>query len=321
MKDVSIIIVNWNTREFLDACLGSLRASSAALDLEILVVDNASSDGSQEMVRVKYPEVVLIENRENLGFAKANNIGLRQATGRYLALINSDVTAPAGCLPSIVEYMDRASEVGMLGPKMLTPSGAWGPSSMRRPTLAIWAVHAFGLAGVLPAYSLHMEKFDHERTQPVDVLNGWFWVVRGEAYRQVGGLDERFFMYGEDIDWCHRYADAGWEVVYFAGAEATHYGGGSSKRAPVRFYVEMQRANLQYWQLHHGRLSQVAYLALVALHQSFRAAGYSLQYLLRPAGREESGFKVARSVACLRWLAGGVNPAVKSRAQGSAKHA
>ncbi len=321
MKDVSVVIVNWNTREFLDACLSSLRDTPGMLDVEILVVDNASSDGSQEMVRRKYPEAVLIENQENLGFAKANNIGLRRASGRYLALVNSDVTVPSECLPRIVEYMDGNPGIGMLGPKMLTPSGTWGPSCMRRPTLAIWAAHAFGLSGVLPQFSLHMEKFDSGRTQPVDVLNGWFWVVRGEAYRQVGGLDERFFMYGEDIDWCHRYADAGWKIVYFAGAEATHYGGGSSKRAPVRFYVEMQRANLQYWRLHHGRLSQYAYLVLVALHQSFRAAGYSLLYLLRPARREESGFKVARSLACLRWLASGVNQSLESNAQGTAKHA
>lgn len=302
--DLSIIIVNWNTRELTRQCLRSLREACDGLRTEIIVVDNASADGSTEMVELEFPEARLIRNPVNAGFAKGNNIGLRIAAGRYIALINSDVTVPPGCLQTVLGYMNQNPAVGMSGPKMLTPGREVGASCMRRPSLAIWLAHALGLSSRITSASLHMEKFYPDGPEEVDVLNGWFWLVRKEALDKVGFLDEQFFMYGEDIDWCHRFWDQHWKIVYLPQAEAVHYGGGSSARAPVRFYVEMQRANMQYWRRYHNRLSQIAYVVVVALHQTIRVIGYAAMCVVRPSSNSDALFKVQRSLACLRWLIG-----------------
>jgi hypothetical protein len=127
-------------------------------------------------------------------------------------------------------------------------------------------------------------------------------MVRREALEQVGELDERFFMYAEDLDWCKRFVDAGWETAYLKEAEAVHYGGQSSANTPVRFYVEMQKANLAYYLKHRGRLVAGIYAAIVFAHQLLRVARGSVLVLLHPASRAENTFKVQRSVACLRWL-------------------
>lgn len=304
MCDLSIVIVSWNATNYVRQCLSSLRTACKGLNTEIIVVDNASCDATPDVVEREFPEVQLVRNPTNAGFARANNIGVRMATGQYIALINSDVEVPSGCLQKMVSYLNQNSPVGMLGPMMLTPSGAPGPSCMRRPRLGIWLSHAVGLASIVPQLNLQIQHPESLGIREVDVLNGWFWMVRKDALAEVGLLDERFFMYGEDIDWCHRFWEAGWKIVYFPEAKALHYGGASSARAPVRFYVEMQRANLQYWKRYHGRISQAVYLAIIFLHQVCRVLGYGAVYLVKPRARSEAAFKVERSAACLHWLAG-----------------
>jgi GT2 family glycosyltransferase len=149
-----------------------------------------------------------------------------------------------------------------------------------------------------------MGDFQFDRTKDVEILKGWFWVAKREAITQVGLLDERFFMYGEDMDWCRRFHRAGWRVVFNPHAEAIHYGGGSSSNAPVRFYVEQQRANLQYWKKHHGRISLSLYLFTVWINQATRVLGHGLVYLARGSSRPKASYKVRRSYACMRWLVG-----------------
>lgn len=304
MCDLSIVIVSWNTRELLNQCLRSIKEGCGGLKLELLVVDNASSDGTAEMVVQDFPEVTLIRNETNLGFARANNIGMRAATAKCICLINSDVTVPPGCLQSMLKYMEKTPSIGLLGPKMLAPGGVASPSCMRSPSLLIALVHALGLSRVFKSRSLHMTNLDYTTVQEVDVLNGWFWMARSTAVAKVGMLDPRFFMYGEDKDWCKRFHDAGWRVVFYPEVEATHYGGGSSRRAPIRFYLEMQRANLQYWKLHKSLISQVAYVFIVILHHVSRVVGYGAAYALNLTARSEAAFKVRRSAACLLWLSG-----------------
>jgi len=302
--DVAVIVVTWNAKDVVRRCLASLAGATAGLECQLIVVDNASSDGTPEMVEREFPVATLIRNRENAGFARANNAGLRLARARYVCLINSDVIVPPDCLPSMAAYMDANPLVGLLGPRMLDAGGAPGPSCMRRPSLRIALVNALGLARWFPGSRLHLDNFHSRAVQPVDVLNGWFWMARAEAVDQVGPLGEEFFMYGEDIDWCDRFWAAGWPVVYFPQASAVHLGGASSARAPLKFYVEMQRANMQYWRRRHSLPSRAAYFALAALHHLVRVAGYGLAFLFRRAKREEAAFKVARSCACLSWLAG-----------------
>ena len=163
---------------------------------------------------------------------------------------------------------------------------------------------ALQLSSLFKDFSLHILKLNRDADQEVDVLNGWFWMVRRSAIDTVGLLDEEHFMYGEDIDWCHRFRRAGWRVLYYPKAAAIHYCGGSSSRAPSRYYVEMQRANLQYWRRYHNPLSVGAYLLIVFLHQLLRLAGYSAMYVVKPAARTGASAKLQRSSACLRWLFG-----------------
>lgn len=302
--DVAWIVVTWNAKDVVRRCLASLGAAGGGLDCQLIVVDNASSDGTPAMVEREFPSAALIRNAENLGFARANNAGLRLARARYVCLVNSDVIVPPGCLPSMVAYMDANPSVGLLGPRMLDAAGDPAPSCMRRPSLRIALVNALGLARWFPGSRLHLDNFHSGAVQPVDVLNGWFWMARAEAVDQVGPLADEYFMYGEDIDWCDRFWAAGWPVVYFPRASAVHLGGASSARAPLRFYVEMHRANLQYWRRRHSPPSQAAYLALAALHHLVRVAGYGAAFLFRRSRREEAAFKVARSCAFLASLAG-----------------
>lgn len=306
--DLSVVIVTWNAVDFTRACLESLEQAADGLAMEIIVVDNASSDGTPEMVERGYPQVQLIRNLKNEGFARANNIGIRASHGQYIALLNSDVTVPSNCLRELHGFMRKSPTVGIAGPSMLGAGGERRRSCMRFPTLWSSFCRALALDTVLktsPAFAgFLMGDFGHDRTMDVEVLNGWFWIVNRQALEQVGELDERFFIYGEDIDWCFRFRSAGWRVVFYPGAEAVHYGGASSSNAPVRFYLELQKANAQFWRKHRGRLANIGYLTTQWLHQGLRVAGYTGSYVLCKSSRSVAAHKVRRSVECLRWLAG-----------------
>jgi GT2 family glycosyltransferase len=304
---LSIVIVSWNAKKYVDECLDSLRTLSEQPGVEIFVVDNCSTDGTPELVRESYPRVILVESPSNVGFARANNIGVALSTGKYVALINSDVRVLPGCIDKMLGYMESHPQVGVLGPRMLGPSGKAARSYMSEPTLWRCFCRALALDVVFPGSkvfgSYTMPYFKRDQIAAVDILNGWFWMVRRDALNQVGLLDETFFMYGEDIDWCKRFRDARWGVVYFPEAESIHYGGASSSKAPVRFYVEMQRANLQYWDKHFSRLSQVTYVAILCVHQALRVVFYGLSTFVKSKPSDAS-YKVQRSLACLRWAVG-----------------
>jgi GT2 family glycosyltransferase len=303
---VSVIVVTWNGKRYALECLASLHEVAGELPLEIIVVDNASTDGTPEAIRELYPNILLIRNDANLGFAKANNIGLSKSHGKYVALINSDVVVPAGCLLKMVRYLEQNPSIGVLGPKMLSPDGSVGQSVLRLPTVWNTLCSALGLHAVLPRSKTFggflMEGYPYDQIDDVEMLTGWFWLVPRVALQQVGGLDEQFFMYGEDIDWCLRFLQAGWRVVFYPGAAALHYGGGSSNEAPTRFYIELRRANLQYFRKHHGWLGGLGYLVATWIHEVVRLAGYSLIYCYDRARRPAAAFKVSRSVSCIRWL-------------------
>jgi GT2 family glycosyltransferase len=303
---VSIVIVVWNAKKYVIECLESLREHCRNSCNQVIVVDNASSDGTPELIAEMFPEFTLIRNSENLGFAKANNIGIAHSSGDYLCLVNSDVKFTSDCISPMLRYMAENPQVGILGPKMLSPEGLVWRSTMRFPTVWNQFCRALGLDVAFKKSrrfgGLLMFDFDHETTAPVEVLNGWFVLVRRSAFDRVGPLDPRFFMYGEDVDWCYRFRQSGEEVVFFAGAEAIHYGGASSANAPVHFYLEMCRANWQYWQKHNGRLSQIAFLITVAINNSLRVVVAACACLPRPSQKPQALFKLSRSLACLQWV-------------------
>jgi GT2 family glycosyltransferase len=303
---VSVVIVVWNAKKYVLECLESLREYGRDVCDEVIIVDNASTDGTPELTAEMFPEFKLIRNSENLGFAKANNIGIAQSSGEYVCLVNSDVKFTSDCFSPMLRFLSKNPEVGMVGPKMLAADGKVARSTMRFPTVWNQFCRALGLDIAFKKSRLFggllMSDFDHETTTPVEVLNGWFVVVRRTALDRIGLLDPQFFMYGEDIDWCYRFHRAGEKIIFFADAEAIHYGGASSSDAPLRFYLEVFCANWQYWQKHHGRLSQMAFLASAGAYHLVRLLGSAVGYLLVPSRRSENLANLRRSLVCLQWV-------------------
>lgn len=303
---VSVIIVTWNGRAYAMECLQSLRDLGSTLQLEVIVVDNASSDGTPEAIKEHFPEVTLLRNTRNLGFAQANNIGIKASSGDYVALINSDVVVPPGCIESMVDFLQTHGDVGLLGPKMLSPNGELGISVNKVPTVWNYLCSALGLHTVFPQSKLFggylMPDYPYDKTEDVGILTGWFWLVPRKALDQVGYLDERFFMYGEDLDWSYRFHLAGWRVVFYAEAEALHYGAASSGLAPARFYLEKTKANFKYFIKHYKISGAVGFLLATGIHELVRLAGNTFLYCFARHNRATFSHKLRRSSACLKWL-------------------
>ena len=311
MQEISVIIVSWNARDHLRKCLASIRANGGPAVREIIVVDNASSDGSSEMVASQFPEVNLVCSGENLGFAGGNNLGLKHASAPCLALVNSDVVVQPACFAVLLAFLESHSGVGLVGPKVYGADGQLQRTCRRFPTLWNTFCRTFALDSVLSHWRLfsgrEMRHWDQNSRAEVDILNGCFWVARREAIEKVGDLDCRFFFYAEDVDWCKRFWDAGWKIMFVPEATATHFGGGSSSNAPLHYSIEMLRANLAYWRKHHGTAGQAAFYLLSVLHHLLR---FGLRLLKKVAGLQsdaEAAHKRKRNFVCLCWLLTGKN--------------
>ena len=305
--DISIVILSWNDRQHLEECLESLSDCAKSRTVEIIVVDNASTDGSPEMVAGRFPKVKLIQTGENLGFARGNNMGINASQGRYVGLLNSDINVGAGCVDILVEYLERHPDIGMIGPRILNADMTHQSSCRSFPNLWNNFCSATGLASAFKGSKLfsgeHMFYFKGDRIQDVDVLVGCFWMVRREAINKFGLLDEGFFMYAEDVDWCKRCWDAGCRVVFFPGAQAIHHRGGSSaKQDPVWVAVTQQRSILRYWQKHHGAIGCFIVSCLIFVHKAIRLGTASISRLVQPSRSKESGVRIQVFRACLRSL-------------------
>lgn len=247
--DVSIIIVNYNVRDFLCQALVSIQKSLKEIRSEIIVVDNASDDGSAEMMHRQFPRVKLILNASNLGFAKANNIALKQARGKFLLLINPDTIVQEDTIRVMVEFLIDHPKVGLAGCKILNPDGSIELACRRSfPTPWIAFTKIFGLSKLFPKSKLfgkyNLTYLNMDETNSVEAISGSFMMVRKETFKQVGGLDESFFMYGEDLDWCYRIHQAGWQIYYVHSTQIIHYKGESTRRSSIdeihTFYEAMQ---------------------------------------------------------------------------------
>jgi GT2 family glycosyltransferase len=305
--DISIVILSWNDREHLQECLESLQHCTKSRSLEIIVVDNASTDGSPELVTERFPYVTLIRNPENLGFPKGNNIGVRASKGDYVFLLNSDIKVLDGCIDELADFMDKHSDIGMLGPRILNDDMTLQSSCRRFPTLWNNFCTATGLATLLKESRLfsgeHMRYFKGDRIMDVEVLVGCFWMVRRKALDQFGLLDEGFFIYAEDVDWCKRCWKAGWRVVFFPEAQAIHYRGTSTtKKDPVRFALTQQQSVLRYWQKHHGSLGRVSISCLIFSHLSLRWTATLMKFILGSSPQAETRVRMRVTNACLRAL-------------------
>jgi len=303
---ISIIIVSWNAKKYLKECLESLESEVSKYDSEIIVVDNASNDGSPELVSEYFKQVKLIRNELNLGFAKANNIGINNSSGKYLFLINSDIKIIKDCMKILIEYGEQNLEAGIIGPKILTSEGKIQRSCMGFPTLWNSLCRTLALDSLLPKSKIFcgqlLNYWDHNSIRNVDVINGCFWMVRREALNKVGLLDEDFFIYGEDIDWCKRFNTIGWKVVFFPGAKAIHYGGASSANDPKKFFIEMQRANIKYWNKHHNCYAKNLFVFLLLVYNFTRILGNGLKFILSNRGNSDLYNKIQNNWGAIKWI-------------------
>ncbi len=264
MLDLAVVIVNYNVRELLRHCLQSVLDGSSGLRCETWVVDNASSDGSADMVRAEFPQVRLIACKDNRGYAHANNLALRQAMAhpdgipRYALLLNPDTYLPTSALPDMVQFMDQHPEAGAAGPRLMRPNGELDLACRRSfPTPGVSFCRMLGLSKVFPHSRMfaryNMTYLPLDAVAEVDSVVGAFMLVRGSLLPTVGLLDEAFFMYGEDLDWALRIKQAGWKVMYNGAVEVIHHKGESSKQARHRSRAEFYRAMLVFYNKHYRR--------------------------------------------------------------------
>jgi len=307
--DISVVIVGWNAKHYLELCLESLAKAPPRRSMEVLVVDNASTDGSVEMIEAKFPWVKLIKSSENLGFAKGNNVAIRRCEGRYIALVNPDVIVFPGCLDALADFLDQNLEVGNVGPRILNPDRTLQSSCRRFPSLWNNFCSATGLASAFKGSRFfageHMFFFPHDRTMAVDVLVGCFSMIRRETFEEVGLLDEGLFMYGDDVDWCRRCWKAGWLVAFYPGAEAIHDRGKITAPYPVRFAVAQQYSVLHYWTKHHGFWGVLGIRSIMLFHHLVRYTFAFLPGLAHSRASVQRGVRKQVSGACLRELLSG----------------
>lgn len=256
---LSIVIVNYNVKYFLEQALYSVRKACNGIDAEIIVVDNNSVDGSCEMVKHKFTnDVKLIENKENVGFSKANNQAIKIAKGEYILLLNPDTVVDEACFSKVINFMDKTPDAGSVGVKMIDGSGKYLPESKRGlPTPDVAFYKIFGLAALFPKSKkfgkYHLGFLDKNETHQVDVLAGAFMMLRKSVLNKIGLLDEDYFMYGEDIDLSYRVTKAGFFNYYFADTTIIHYKGESTKKTSVNFVFTFYRAMIIFAQKHYSQ--------------------------------------------------------------------
>ncbi len=244
--DLSIIIVNWNTRQLLQNCLASIFEKEWTSSLEVIVVDNASGDSSVEMVKQKFKQVRIIANNENVGFARANNQGFKIASGRYILLLNSDTEVLAGSLDALVKFMDEHPDAGMVGSKVLNADRSLQRSCWRGyPSLRMAVIDAFYLWRLLPNHpwvcSIEIPEKELDQTLQVDHVLGASMMVRREIIEQIGGMAENIFLFLEETEWCFRFQKHGWKIYFYPGAEVIHFGQQSVHKNPERTLPEKYR--------------------------------------------------------------------------------
>jgi len=284
--DLSVIIVNYNVKYFLEQCLHSVKRAGAELSTEVFVVDNNSVDGSASMVQEKFPSVKLIRNDENLGFSVANNQAIRESCGRYVLLLNPDTVIEEDTLEKCLGYMDEHPKTGSLGVKMIDGKGDFLPESKRAlPTPSVAFYKVFGLSRLFPRSKVfgryHLGFLNKDETHTVEILPGAFMMLRKSALDEVGLLDESFFMYGEDIDLSYRLLKAGYENIYFPETTIIHYKGESTKKGSLNYVMTFYNAMRIFARKHYSRKMARSYSAIINIAIYFRALLAILRRFIR----------------------------------------
>jgi GT2 family glycosyltransferase len=300
MLDLGIVIVNWNTKDLLRRCLQTVLASTGAFTFKVVLVDNASTDGSAEMVRAEFPAVHVIASPTNGGFSYGNNLGLKalgyQGKGdvdadapRYALLLNPDTEVPPTSLYDMVKFMDSRPDVGVAGPKLVLEDGSLDVACRRSfPTPMVSFYRFSGLSKLFPHNPrfgrYNMTFVDPDVELEVDSVVGAYMQVRREAIRDAGLLDELFFMYGEDLDWAFRIKEAGWKVFYHPQVMVKHIKRASSRRSK-KAQFEFQRAMLIFYRKHYRRTTPLWLHLIVMLGLMLKGGPELLPELRQPASQ------------------------------------
>jgi GT2 family glycosyltransferase len=275
--DVSIIIVNFNTRPLVLKCLESIFRTTRRLDFEVILVDNASTDGSIKAVVARFPSVEILAQEENLGFARANNLAIKRSRGKFILLLNPDTELVDGVVSILARFLEDHPDAGAAGCRLLNSDGSLQASSYNFPTVPGVFASVFRLKKVIPLRWLRegplggwigsrVRYFDrHLSTQRVDFVTGACMMVKGSVVDEVGLLDESFFIYFEEIDWCYRMREAGWFTYFVPSARALHHIGQSSRQVSRRSFLEMHRSRLHYYRKHFPAASLAVVKAILCV--------------------------------------------------------
>lgn len=310
--DVTVLIVNWRTPDALRECIKSVYAQDGAPPLEVIVVDNDSQDGSAEMVRREFPQARLIANTANLGFAAACNQGMRIARGRrYVLLLNPDTVVPPETIGRMVKVAERRTDAAVVGCRVLNSDGSLERTCFRFPSLLNIVISALYLNRLFPWSRFFGREFmtywarDDERD--VDVVTGSFMLVRQAAVERVGLMDERYFMYVEEADWCYQFERAGWGRVFSPAAHITHLSSGSSKQVWAKMYVWQRKSLLLFLKKWHTAPTAWAANAIMLASTLPRVIGWTAARVLGIA-RERAKGQLAAVLAAMRFHVTGAIP-------------
>ncbi|MCK1619035.1 glycosyltransferase family 2 protein [Bradyrhizobium sp. 159] len=287
LADVSVIIVNWNTCDLLRQCLQSIRKETHSSAYELIVVDNASADNSRAMVRAEFPEAILIENRENLGFAAANNQGIAVSKGRYVLLLNSDTIVLDRAIDKTITFADKHADTAVVGCRVLNPDLTLQPTCFMFPSILNWFLFSSYLYRIFPRSRFfgreQMTWWQRDDAREVEVVTGCYMLVRKSAFDQVGGLDEQFFMYVEETDWCLRFRNAGWKNRFTPDSEIIHFGGASATKWGAFRAKMTNRSFVRYMFKHWSKGRAILGVWMIALFYSTRLIGLLPIHLLHPS--------------------------------------
>jgi GT2 family glycosyltransferase len=309
---VSVVIVNWNTRDLLDNCLRSIIDQTRST-FEVIVIDNASTDGSVAMVRSKYPQMEIVENTVNRGFAAANNQGLATAVGQNVLLLNPDTLVIDGAIDTMLDWLEQNPDVGCVGCQVLEAPGVIQQTCFADPTPLNQFIVEFGLmrfSKVVPFLGRPWYRtWDRRSQRDVDVVSGMFMLVPRRVLDQVGPLDDAFFVYAEEADWCRRIRKAGFRCVFAPIAQIMHLDGGSKSTSQIRtrMYVQIQKSHLIYARKHHGMLGYAAVKVMLIISALLRLSLSGLLALIRRS--PDSLARIRLSRASLRYHLLGQGPA------------
>ena len=282
--DVSVVIVNWNTKDLLHQTLQTLYKNTHGITFETIVVDNGSSNGSVDMVRKLWKQVKLIQLPENKGFTVANNEGFDKAKGRFILLLNSDTIVTPTTLPGMVRFLETHPDAGCVGCKHLNPDKTLQRSMDNFPSLLNDFLSYTELHRLQIFQPLLKKKFawwsDYDKVREVDWVNGSCMMVRKEVIKQVGGLDEAFFIYGEELDWCYRMKKCGWKVYFTPKATIIHIGGQAMNRAADKRIVLKYKGQYRFYKKHYSIFQYISLRIIVTVIALVRIAILSMMFLL-----------------------------------------